>query len=274
MEEVMENLCTPSTSCTSTPSISWSCVRVSFVVLLCRARAHLSFFATFTQYNERYDTVVSADEGGFIEYWQPTEPWELPTGVSGLWEFKSATDLYEFKKVRPIVPFLFLLPPSRPPTLIHVSSSSTRPNPSPPPSPSLPTPPISRLSPSPTVKSEFSPSSPERRPASTTSPFRLSRRCSRLERPCSGWTIWSSGGVSLSRGSWRKSEEGSGRPLGTKRVDFCCILRCWVSRVSLYLSSFALREREWVDRGRGEADSRRFVSSRQHCFESSCSSAG
>ena len=50
-------------------------------------------------YNERYDTVVSADEAGFIEYWQPTEPWEAPTGVAGMWEFKSATDLYEFKKV-------------------------------------------------------------------------------------------------------------------------------------------------------------------------------
>ncbi|CED84173.1 peptidyl-prolyl cis-trans isomerase [Phaffia rhodozyma] len=51
-------------------------------------------------YNDRYDTVISADEGGFIEYWQPSEPWELPTGVKGLWEFKSSTDLYEFKKAK------------------------------------------------------------------------------------------------------------------------------------------------------------------------------
>lgn len=62
------------------------------------------------QYNERYDTVISADEGGFVEYWQPSEPWELPSDVPGLWEFKSATDLYEFKKVcpRPTPPFHFL----------------------------------------------------------------------------------------------------------------------------------------------------------------------
>lgn len=43
--------------------------------------------------------MVSADENGFIEYWQPTEPFELPKNVPGLWSFKSATDLYEFKKV-------------------------------------------------------------------------------------------------------------------------------------------------------------------------------
>ncbi|ESK87163.1 peptidyl-prolyl cis-trans isomerase [Moniliophthora roreri MCA 2997] len=49
-------------------------------------------------YSDRYDTVVSADEGGFIEYWQPTEPFQLPKNVSGLWSYKSETDLYEFKK--------------------------------------------------------------------------------------------------------------------------------------------------------------------------------
>ena len=53
-----------------------------------------------TQYSDRYDTVLSADEGGFIEYWQPTEPFGLPKNVPGLWSFKSETDLYEFKKVR------------------------------------------------------------------------------------------------------------------------------------------------------------------------------
>ncbi|KAK7056845.1 Peptidyl-prolyl cis-trans isomerase cyp15 [Paramarasmius palmivorus] len=49
-------------------------------------------------YSDRYDTVVSADEGGFIEYWQPTEPFGLPKNVPGLWSYKSETDLYEFKK--------------------------------------------------------------------------------------------------------------------------------------------------------------------------------
>lgn len=51
------------------------------------------------QYTDRYDTVVSADESGFVEYWQPREPWEPPQNIPGLWELKSSTDLYEFKKV-------------------------------------------------------------------------------------------------------------------------------------------------------------------------------
>lgn len=51
------------------------------------------------QYADLYDTVISADESGFIEYWQPFEPYEPPTH-NGMWSFKSATDLYEFKKHR------------------------------------------------------------------------------------------------------------------------------------------------------------------------------
>ena len=51
------------------------------------------------QYSDKYDCVVSADEGGFVEYWQPSEPFELPKKVHGLWNYKSETDLYEFKKV-------------------------------------------------------------------------------------------------------------------------------------------------------------------------------
>ena len=43
--------------------------------------------------------MISADENGFVEYWQPFEPFEPPRNVSGLWEFKSSTDLFEFKKV-------------------------------------------------------------------------------------------------------------------------------------------------------------------------------
>jgi peptidylprolyl isomerase domain and WD repeat-containing protein 1 len=43
--------------------------------------------------------VISADESGFLEYWQPTEPYEVPT-QPGMWTFKSNTDLYEFKKSR------------------------------------------------------------------------------------------------------------------------------------------------------------------------------
>lgn len=35
-----------------------------------------------------------------MEYWQPLEPFELPKNVYGMWNYKSETDLYEFKKVR------------------------------------------------------------------------------------------------------------------------------------------------------------------------------
>jgi hypothetical protein len=51
------------------------------------------------QYSDRYDTVISADEGGFVEYWKPVEPFGLPKDVPGLWSFKTETDLYDFKKV-------------------------------------------------------------------------------------------------------------------------------------------------------------------------------
>ena len=47
--------------------------------------------------------MISADEGGFVEYWKPVEPFELPSNVPGLWSFKSETDLYEFKKVRILI---------------------------------------------------------------------------------------------------------------------------------------------------------------------------
>ena len=61
---------------------------------------HWDSIDKYAQYSDRYDTVISADEGGFIEYWQPSEPFELPKNVRGLWNYKSETDLYEFKKVR------------------------------------------------------------------------------------------------------------------------------------------------------------------------------
>ncbi|RXK38359.1 peptidylprolyl isomerase domain and WD-repeat protein 1 [Tremella mesenterica] len=52
-------------------------------------------------YTPKYDCVISADEDGFVEYWQPNEPWGLPP-IPGLWEFKSSTDLYQFKKTKSI----------------------------------------------------------------------------------------------------------------------------------------------------------------------------
>lgn len=43
--------------------------------------------------------MISADEQGFVEYWTPTEPFELPKNVPQLWSYKTETDLYDFKKV-------------------------------------------------------------------------------------------------------------------------------------------------------------------------------
>ncbi|THG98823.1 hypothetical protein EW026_g3435 [Hermanssonia centrifuga] len=63
-------------------------------------------------YSDRYDTVISADESGFIEYWRPTEPFELPKNVPGLWSYKSTTDLYEFKKAKSTPTCITLSPDS------------------------------------------------------------------------------------------------------------------------------------------------------------------
>ncbi|KAI9145218.1 peptidyl-prolyl cis-trans isomerase cyp15 [Paraphysoderma sedebokerense] len=48
------------------------------------------------KFNQAYNTVVSVDDSGMIEYWSPQEPFNLPKTI--LWKFKSDTDLYEFKK--------------------------------------------------------------------------------------------------------------------------------------------------------------------------------
>ncbi|KAJ6559163.1 hypothetical protein DFH09DRAFT_1036533 [Mycena vulgaris] len=63
-------------------------------------------------YSDRHDTVISADEGGFMEYWQPTEPFERPKNVAGLWQYKSETDLYEFKKSKSTPTCITLSPDS------------------------------------------------------------------------------------------------------------------------------------------------------------------
>ncbi|KAK7469279.1 Peptidyl-prolyl cis-trans isomerase cyp15 [Stygiomarasmius scandens] len=63
-------------------------------------------------YSDRYETVISADEGGFVEFWQPTEPFTLPKNVPGLWSFKSETDLYEFKKSKSTPTCITLSPDS------------------------------------------------------------------------------------------------------------------------------------------------------------------
>jgi peptidylprolyl isomerase domain and WD repeat-containing protein 1 len=50
-------------------------------------------------YNEPANCVVSADVSGMIEYWSPSEPYEAPK-QKGIWEYKSRTDLFDFKKAK------------------------------------------------------------------------------------------------------------------------------------------------------------------------------
>ncbi|EKM51860.1 uncharacterized protein PHACADRAFT_127818 [Phanerochaete carnosa HHB-10118-sp] len=63
-------------------------------------------------YSDRFDCVISADESGMIEYWRPSEPFEPPKDVTGLWTYKSTTDLYEFKKAKSIPTCITLSPDS------------------------------------------------------------------------------------------------------------------------------------------------------------------
>ncbi|KAM6494314.1 hypothetical protein JOM56_010675 [Amanita muscaria] len=63
-------------------------------------------------YSHRYNCVISADEGGFVEYWTPTEPFGLPKNVTGMWSFKTETDLYEFKKTKSTPTCITLSPDS------------------------------------------------------------------------------------------------------------------------------------------------------------------
>ncbi|KAI5121089.1 hypothetical protein M0805_008602 [Coniferiporia weirii] len=63
-------------------------------------------------YNDRYDAVLSADENGFVEYWQPFEPFEPPKGAPRMWKYKSQTDLFEFKKARSTPTSIVLSPDS------------------------------------------------------------------------------------------------------------------------------------------------------------------
>ena len=52
---------------------------------------------TLMAFNNTYDCVVSADEAGMIEYWRPYGSYEKPDNV---FEYKSSTNLFEFKKAK------------------------------------------------------------------------------------------------------------------------------------------------------------------------------
>jgi peptidylprolyl isomerase domain and WD repeat-containing protein 1 len=48
-------------------------------------------------FNDAFDCVVSADIGGMVEYWRPSGSYEKPDNV---FEFKSSTNLFDFKKAK------------------------------------------------------------------------------------------------------------------------------------------------------------------------------
>ncbi|KAL9610223.1 MAG: hypothetical protein Q9204_009094, partial [Flavoplaca sp. TL-2023a] len=52
---------------------------------------------TAMAYNNEYACAVSADESGMMEYWSPETAYEKPKSV---WEYKSSTDLFSFKKAK------------------------------------------------------------------------------------------------------------------------------------------------------------------------------
>lgn len=51
------------------------------------------------QFNPVFETVVSVDSSGMLEYWTgPSQDYQFPRNIS--WEYKTDTDLYEFAKVQ------------------------------------------------------------------------------------------------------------------------------------------------------------------------------
>jgi peptidylprolyl isomerase domain and WD repeat-containing protein 1 len=54
---------------------------------------------TVMTFNNDYDCVISADDSGMVEYWRPSGDYEKPDNV---FEFKSSTSLFEFKKSKSV----------------------------------------------------------------------------------------------------------------------------------------------------------------------------
>ncbi|KAL6869782.1 Peptidyl-prolyl cis-trans isomerase cyp15 [Amphichorda felina] len=69
-----------------------------------RSPVHLMTF------NDNYDCVVSADEGGMVEYWRPGGTYEKPEEV---FQYKSSTNLFEFKKAKSVPSCLTVSPDGR-----------------------------------------------------------------------------------------------------------------------------------------------------------------
>jgi len=58
-------------------------------------------------YNDHFDCVISTDDGGMVEYWRPSGSYDKPDNV---FQYKSATNLFEFKKAKAIPTSLTLSP--------------------------------------------------------------------------------------------------------------------------------------------------------------------
>ncbi|KAK3394838.1 hypothetical protein B0H63DRAFT_59336 [Podospora didyma] len=58
-------------------------------------------------FNDQYDCVISVDDGGMIEYWRPSGLYEKPENV---FQYKSSTDLFDFKKARSVPTSLSIAP--------------------------------------------------------------------------------------------------------------------------------------------------------------------
>ncbi|KAJ4394171.1 Peptidyl-prolyl cis-trans isomerase cyp15 [Gnomoniopsis smithogilvyi] len=58
-------------------------------------------------FNDAYDCIVSADKGGMVEYWSPGSNYEKPESV---FQFKSSTNLFEFKKAKSVPTSLTISP--------------------------------------------------------------------------------------------------------------------------------------------------------------------
>ncbi|KAL8855436.1 MAG: hypothetical protein Q9178_007925 [Gyalolechia marmorata] len=52
---------------------------------------------TAMAYNNEHDCAISVDESGMVEYWSPGGAYKKPNSV---WEYKSSTDLFAFKKAK------------------------------------------------------------------------------------------------------------------------------------------------------------------------------
>lgn len=145
-----------------------------------------------------------------------------------MWSFKSATDLYEFKKVRISItlavnslmcPIMYSL--NQPQPVSHY----------------LQTPHRSSHFRSPTDKSASSPFWAASSRESMTSPWRPSSRCNRPALRCTKLRIWSLGDALPWNESWKFQAQmvaylgGGATPFGTSPGRSFCTLHCLASRV-------------------------------------------